>query len=146
MRKLLFLALVGCAGDAPTDDGSPHTGTPTTTTTLVDVGEACLHDSAFGGVQADQAGEVRVSFACVGCFTTDVDVSCSASLQGSDLVVTGRAVLSVAPTPTTIACTCRDVEATCPAPALPAGAYTLTYGGDGVPFDVPAPGPVCAHP
>ncbi len=140
---LLFALACGGGSDdssAPTDTGWYFTPYESTYT---DVGDACLSRDNGGGVLADQPGEIRVEFDCVGCGVATLTSSCTATLVGTELQITAQALVEVSGTPPSTTCTCGYVETTCAAPALPAGAYTIVYGEGQGAVDVPAPSPVC---
>lgn len=159
----LLLALA-CFGSSTADSGtttSPTTststtGTTSTTRTVVDFSErgvACLFsaapptdgqwledqlltDDAFA---ADAPIDVVVRFSdCVSSSAQDIVTSCTATLAGGTLTVSGTATWTEGGTSVS---DCNEVRATCPGPVLPAGTFDVTYAGQSTSLTVPYGGP-----
>ena len=95
-----------------------------------DVGVACVHTTESGAV------EVLVDFGdCLFC-TTDLALSCEASVEDGVLVVHAGGALVVEQD-----CgedgTCRPITTTCLAESVADGGYVLSYAGIDIPFAVP---------
>lgn len=146
MPRWSWVALIAMGCDGGTED-------ETVTLTTGD-GQACLYGE--GGADwmasttsfvADGATEVLVTFEeCASGCASEVTASCEATVQGTEVVVTGSASYVVPGGSPTCPAMCVVVQATCDGPALSAGTWELVWGASGDAIVVPSEGDVPCAP
>lgn len=130
----LLLLLVACGGS--TDSASPEIVDHT------DLGQACLGvPEPFGSgqatvqVDADGTAPITVIFSECSSGSVDwIDPTCTASVEGDQLVVTTTVTTS---TPNLQQSDCGWIAHDCGTVTLPAGDFTLVYGAGEQTFTVP---------
>ena len=152
MRHLLMLLLLLPSGCDSLDSWQAHT--------MTDQGRVCLYadtEAASGywlGDHEDQSfvpdASVAVGFYPHVCLSSScsrfANASCSVSLDGSTLTVSGSASYEQNVSPN-VGCTsdCGLLQAVCETPSLPAGSYTLVFAGMQASFEVPSTDTVCLN-
>lgn len=108
---------------------------------LDDIGQACLGDMEGPEIEltADEAVTVVVTLeGCASGCAGDIEATCTASVDDGVISVSASASYTTPGGTATCPAVCVFVQAECDTEALPAGSYTLEYGGDSDTFDVPA--------
>lgn len=144
MHRLALTALLAaaCAEETP----APYRD-------LSNTGSACLvsegaSDTGYGYGYTTEAtlaaGPTAVAVVLDTCHSSSVEgenAACTATLEGTTVVVTSEG--GYTPPVGTQNDDCNMLKAVCTGPDLAEGAYTLSYGGQTVAFDVPATPPPC---
>jgi hypothetical protein len=109
------------------------------------VGEPAGAESTFTSTDPITAHYVPLSCFSSSC-TRNIDIACSATVQGSDIVIEGTGGWEVASGPNQ-ECTadCGLGDTRCTIEPLPEGTYEVQFGSDSAPLTIPSTATVCLH-